>query len=326
MPVPSLCYACAMPVPSLCIVKPAEHPLVWLPCMVTLMTSSATKLTSAETTSPHHQMHLLHDDSSSYLPAGLPALVLSSVLSWVLQMSAAWAELDESTAAEPPSIDSIKAAIRQARPYEELKQQVRVAENFLASLERGLERQQAQERAESERQRKAPEARAADVPSPHLSPGRETASRAGAVPESPHHLEAAQQAEPNHQAQPAQQIFQSSQILDGPQMQSRERPSGQDSTAVQTTAAITQQPRAAVTEAEQQEKDACFVGMSKGVEAHEAAEEREAAEVQQVADVHRGDSEEERSEVASMPADAVGNPHPEEPTNDSSTTHSYTDR
>lgn len=266
---------------------------------------------------PHPLVLMCTSCMVSRLPAASPAL-MTSMLSWVVQMSAAWGELDESTAAVPPNIDSIKAAIRQARPYEELKQQVRVAENFLASLERGLERQHAQERAElaqPDRQRKAPEARAAGVPSPQSSPGRgkQSASRVGPVPESPHHVEAAQQSS------------ESSQILDAIQMPSRERPSGQDSAAVER-AAVIQQSHAAVTEAEQQEEHALSFGMSKGVEAHEAAEECTATEVYETADVHERFSEEERSGASPMPANAGGGDHPEEPANDSSTTaKSYSD-
>ena len=231
-------------------------------------------------------------------------------------MSVAWAELDESTAAEPPNIDSIKAAIRQARPYEELKQQVRVAESFLASLERALEGQHAQERAESaqsDRQQKAPEAGADGVPSPQSSPARkkQSDSRAETAPEAAQHHEVPQQAESSHQAEATQQVHnsESTQVADAAQMLSRERPSGQDTDAVQAAAAIAQQSPAAVTDAEQQEKDARSVGMSQGLKVQEAAEEREATEVHETAEGLGAAPEEEQSGAESMSADAVGPSH-----------------
>ena len=57
-------------------------------------------------------------------------------------MSTAWTALEQASAAFPPDINALKAAIRQARPYEELKGYVSGAESLLASLERG-ERQPA---------------------------------------------------------------------------------------------------------------------------------------------------------------------------------------
>ena len=59
-----------------------------------------------------------------------------------MQMSTAWTALEQASAAFPPDINALKAAIRQARPYEELKGYVSGAESLLASLERG-ERQPA---------------------------------------------------------------------------------------------------------------------------------------------------------------------------------------
>ncbi len=57
-------------------------------------------------------------------------------------MSTAWTSLEQASAAFAPDITALKAAIRQARPFEELKGYVSGAESLLASLERG-ERQPA---------------------------------------------------------------------------------------------------------------------------------------------------------------------------------------
>ena len=76
---------------------------------------------------------------------------LASLSVMLLQMSFAWAELDEATSADPPDIEAIKGAIRQARPYEELRQQLKVAESFLASLERAAGRQPAKGAASPEK-------------------------------------------------------------------------------------------------------------------------------------------------------------------------------
>lgn len=65
----------------------------------------------------------------------------------ILQMSTAWTALEQASSAYPPDVTALKAAIRQARPFEELKGFVRGTESLLASLERG-ERQPA---ASSER-------------------------------------------------------------------------------------------------------------------------------------------------------------------------------
>ncbi|KAL0038859.1 hypothetical protein WJX79_010928 [Trebouxia sp. C0005] len=50
-----------------------------------------------------------------------------------LQMSTAWTALEQASVAFPPDINALKAAIRQARPYEELKGYVTGAESLLAS-------------------------------------------------------------------------------------------------------------------------------------------------------------------------------------------------
>ena len=54
-----------------------------------------------------------------------------------MQMSVAWGALEEATQADPQDTWAIKAAIRQARPYEELKDYVLGAESLLETLERG---------------------------------------------------------------------------------------------------------------------------------------------------------------------------------------------
>lgn len=66
-------------------------------------------------------------------------------------MSTAWTALEQASSAYPPDVTALKAAIRQARPFEELRGFVRGTESLLASLERG-ERQPA---ASSERQSSA---------------------------------------------------------------------------------------------------------------------------------------------------------------------------
>ena len=186
----------------------------------------------------------------------------------IMQMSAAWSELDNTTSAEPPNTESIKAAIRQARPFEELKAQVKVAESFLASLERGAERQHAHKRedsAGSKRQQdkaKASEVKAL-VPKAQQSPGRQspgkqspgkqkkTDSKPEAVSGPAQQVEAPQQAESTHQAEAAQQPEdpqqpESCQVPQAPQVFSPEK----RATAVQSNAVqvqtIAQQPEAAV--------------------------------------------------------------------------------
>lgn len=133
-------------------------------------------------------------------------------------MSAAWSELDNSTSAEPPDIPSIKAAIKQARRFEELRARVKLAESFLASLERGAGMQHItqgrQSSAEPSRQQDQPQTSEAEtaVPEPQQSPGKkspgkqkQTDSWAEAMPESTQQVEAPQQAESTRQAEAAQQ-------------------------------------------------------------------------------------------------------------------------
>ena len=138
----------------------------------------------------------------------------------MMQMSRAWSELDNATSAEPPSTESIKAAIRQARPFEELKAQVKVAESFLASLERGAERQHAQHRKNSAAQQgqaKAAEAKTA-VPRAQQSPGKHSPGK-----QSPGKqkkialLEPTQQVEAPHQAKPTLQAVAAEQPQKDPQ-------------------------------------------------------------------------------------------------------------
>ena len=138
----------------------------------------------------------------------------------MMQMSRAWSELDNATSAEPSSTESIKAAIRQARPFEELKAQVKVAESFLASLERGAERQHAQHRKNSAAQQgqaKVAEAKTA-VPRAQQSPGKHSPGK-----QSPGKqkkialLEPTQQVEAPHQAKPTLQAVAAEQPQKDPQ-------------------------------------------------------------------------------------------------------------
>lgn len=80
----------------------------------------------------------------------------------ILQMSTAWTALEEATQAEPADTAAIKAAIRQARPYKELKTFVTAAESLLAALERAevraVEVQKPQARAVEAQQTQAAEA------------------------------------------------------------------------------------------------------------------------------------------------------------------------
>ena len=187
----------------------------------------------------------------------------------IMQMSAAWTELDNSTAAEPPNTESIKTAIRQARPYEELKAHVKVAESFMASLERGAEREHS---VGSNRQKdalKASQAKGAG-PKAQQSPGKQspgkqkkTNSRAEAVLEPRQQVEAPQQPESTCQAEAEQptdsqqpespQVPELLQVPEAPQVASPE----QSVTAVQSSAvqaqAIAQQLEAAVGAAPAQE-------------------------------------------------------------------------
>jgi len=78
-------------------------------------------------------------------------------------MSTAWTALEQASAAFPPDINALKAAIRQARPYEELKGYVSGAESLLASLER-RERQPAASIARQPSAERQPSASAARQP------------------------------------------------------------------------------------------------------------------------------------------------------------------
>ncbi|DBA96794.1 TPA: hypothetical protein ACH3X3_012963 [Trebouxia sp. C0006] len=80
-----------------------------------------------------------------------------------LQMSTAWTALEQASAAFPPDITALKAAIRQARPFEELKGYVSGAESLLASLERG-ERQPAASIARQPSAERQPSASAVKQP------------------------------------------------------------------------------------------------------------------------------------------------------------------
>ena len=80
-----------------------------------------------------------------------------------MQMSTAWTALEQASAAFPPDISALKAAIRQARPYEELKGYVSGAESLLASLER-RERQPAASIARQPSAERQPSASAVKQP------------------------------------------------------------------------------------------------------------------------------------------------------------------
>lgn len=196
-------------------------------------------------------MQLLHDDLSAAL------LLLPIPLVFIMQMSAAWSELDNTTSEEPPNTESIKAAIRQARPFEELKAQVKVAESFLASLERGADRQHTQEwekSAAQQRQGKASQPKTA-APKAQKSPGeqspakqKKTDSRAEALPEPTQQVEALQQ--PVHPQQP-----ESPEVPEAPPELSPEQVEPAVLTDAVQAQAIAQPPEAALGAAPAQESD-----------------------------------------------------------------------
>ena len=104
-----------------------------------------------------------------------------------MQMSTAWTALEQASAAFPPDINALKAAIRQARPYEELKGYVSGAESLLASLERGerqpsasIARQPSAERQPSASAIKQPKLKQALANSDAAQP-KQTASQHKAV-------------------------------------------------------------------------------------------------------------------------------------------------